>query len=157
LLDAYADGVWLVDLAALNDPALVPHAVALALGIREAPDHPLLATLTETLRARHLLLLLDNCEHLLDGCTSLAPALLQTCAEVRILATSREMLGVRGEAIWRVPSLAIPEIAVSPALEEVRQNEAVRLFVDRARAVAPGFAVTRANAPALAQICRRLD
>jgi non-specific serine/threonine protein kinase len=157
LLDAFADGVWLVDLAPLNDPALVPQAVALALGIREAPDHPLLTTLAEALRARHLLLLLDNCEHLLDACTSLTSALLQTCGEVRILATSREMLGAQGEAIWRVPSLAFPEFEVSPSPEEVRQNEAVRLFVDRARAVAPDFAVTRANAPALAQVCRRLD
>jgi non-specific serine/threonine protein kinase len=157
LLDAYPDGVWLVDLAPLNDPALVPQAVALALGIREAPDQPLLTTLAEALRARHLLLLLDNCEHLLDACASLTTTLLQTCGEVRILATSREMLGVRGEAVWRVPSLAFPEFEISPSLEEVRQNEAVRLFVDRARAVAPGFAVTQENAPALTQVCRRLD
>jgi len=157
LVDRFPDGVWFVDLAPLNDPTLVPHAVALALEIREIPGRPMLATLVETLRSRHLLLLLDNCEHLIDACARLADAVLQTCARVRVLASSREMLGVRGETTTRVPSLTLPDLASGPSVEELRQNEAVRLFVDRARAVVPSFGATRENATALARVCQRLD
>src|SRR4029453_14509332 len=104
----FADGVWLVELAALADPALVPQAVGTAGGVREEPGRPLLATLTDALRHRHLLLLLDNCEHLLDACARLADALLRACPHLTVLATSREGLGIGGEVTWRVPSLALP-------------------------------------------------
>jgi non-specific serine/threonine protein kinase len=157
LRPAYPDGVWLVELAALADPALVPQAVAGAVGVREEPDRPLLATLTDALRAKRLLLVLDNCEHLLEACARLADALLRACPDVRVLATSREPLATPGETVWRVPPLAVPETGDSPPVERLTQSEAVRLFVDRARAAQPGFRATPATAPAVAHICRRVD
>jgi non-specific serine/threonine protein kinase len=157
LMDQFPDGVWFVDLAALNDPALVPQAVARVLDIAEIPGRPMIASLVESLRSRQLLLLLDNCEHLIDACAQLTDALLQGCAQVWILATSREMLGVSGETTRRVPSLGLPEVEAGLELEQLRQNEALRLFVERAGAVASDFALTAQNAAAVVQICRRLD
>jgi non-specific serine/threonine protein kinase len=154
---AYADGVWLVDLAALPDPALVPQAVAGAVGVREEPGRPLLATLTDALRPRHLLLVLDNCEHLLDACARLADALLRACPRLRILATSREALGVPGDVPWRVPSLAVPDALQPLQAPHLWAYAAARLFIDRAQAALPGFAVTDRGAGAVAQVCRRLD
>ena len=156
-LDAYPEGVWLVELAALADPALVPQAVAAAVGVREEPGRPLPATLTEALRPKRLLLVLDNCEHLLDAGARLADALLRTCPQVTILATSREALGIAGEATWRVPSLSLPDAQRPQPPEALTQYAAVRLFVDRAVAVLPTFRVTNQTAPAVAQICARLD
>ena len=101
--------MWLAELAALADPALVPQAVAQAVGVREEPGRPLLATLTDALRARRLLLVLDNCEHLLDACARLVDGVLRACPALRVLATSREALGIAGETAWRVPSLALPD------------------------------------------------
>ena len=147
-LEAYPDGVWLVDLAALADPALVPQAVAAAVGVREEPGRPLLATLADALRPRRLLLLLDNCEHLLDACARLADALLRACPHVTILATSREALGLAGETAWRVPSLAVPGRrghAPRRTSRTLARYEAVRLFLDRAVAVQPGFRLTDAE------------
>jgi predicted ATPase/class 3 adenylate cyclase len=157
LLDAYPDGVWLVELAPLAEPALVPDAVAAALGVREAPGEAIQATLLAFLRTRRLLLLLDNCEHLIDACAHLATALLRTCPEVRILATSRQALGIAGEVGWRVPSLAVPPVEQQTDLAVLAQSEAIRLFVERAGAVQPAFALAAHNAPSAAQICRRLD
>ena len=154
---AYADGVWLVDLAALPDPALVPQAVAGALGVREEPGRPLLATLTDALRPRHILLVLDNCEHLLDACARLADALLRACPTLTVLATSREALGIHGDVPWRVPSLAVPDAQYPPSAPHLSAYAAARLFIDRARAAWPGFAVTDRNAGAVAQVCRQLD
>jgi len=154
---AYPAGVWLVDLAPLADPALVPPAVAAAVGVREEAGRPLVATLTDGLRPKRLLLLLDNCEHLVDACAALAEALLRACPHLRVLATSREPLGSAGETAWRVPPLAVPGAGRPPPLERLTQYEAVRLFVDRARAVQPAFRVTDATAPALARLCHRLD
>src|SRR5262249_3378093 len=108
LLDDYPDGIWFVELAPLADPALVPQAVATTLGLKEEAGKPLIQTLVDRLRAKHLLLLLDNCEHLLAGCASLADTVLRGCGGVRILATSREGLGVAGEQTYRVPSLGLP-------------------------------------------------
>ena len=156
LVDTFPEGVWLVDLAPLNDPALVPHAVATVLGFRELPDRPMVTTLLDGLRSRHILLLLDNCEHLIDACAHLVDAILKTCDSVRILATSREMLGVRGEIAWPVPSLALPDVTVGIFLDEVRQNEAIQLFVDRASTVDPGLRLTPENAAVLVRICQRL-
>jgi predicted ATPase len=153
MADAHPAGVWFVDLAPLTDPALVPQTVLVALGLREAPGQPGTERLAELLRARTLLLVLDNCEHLVDACARLAEALLGACPGLRILATSREPLGLGGELRWRVPPLALPDgDAVDPAA-----HDAVRLFVDRAAAVRPGFALTPETVPAVAAICRRLD
>jgi predicted ATPase/class 3 adenylate cyclase len=162
-LDAYPDGVWLAELAALADPALVPPAVAQAVGVREEPGRPVSDALADALRSKHMLVVLDNCEHLLDACARLADALLHACPRVQVLATSREALGIAGETTWRVPSLALPSLpalvdASHPApVAVVSQFEAVRLFIDRAQVVQPGFHVTDQNAPSVAQLCARLD
>ncbi len=213
LRQAYPDGTWLVELAALADPARVPGAIAAALGVREEPHRPPLATLADSLRQRRLLLLLDNCEHLVAACAGAATALLQACPDLQILATSREQLGMAGETVWQLPPLAVPHpptphscfphpptpspswgegerdgphpptpslsrgegeasFLPSPAagrgaggegsrgegwLDEVAEVEAVRLFVERARASRPDFILTERNAEAVAHICRQLD
>jgi predicted ATPase/transcriptional regulator with XRE-family HTH domain/Tfp pilus assembly protein PilF len=153
----YADGVWLVELASLADPALVPQAMAAALGVREQANRPVHETLGRSLGPKHLLLVLDNCEHVLGACAALAETLLRGCPEVRILTTSRQVLGVAGEAAWRVPSLAVPEATGREPLDRLVEYPAVRLFAERARAVRSGFTITPRNAPAVAEICRKLD
>jgi predicted ATPase/transcriptional regulator with XRE-family HTH domain len=155
--DGYPDGVWLVELAPLTDVALVPQAVASALGVREVPSQPLVATLAATLKSCRLLLVLDNCEHLLDACAHLADALLRACPRIQILATSREALGLTGEVSWRVPSLAVPPMNPLPPAERIGEYAAVQLFVERAHAAQSHFVVTPRNAAHLAQICHRLD
>jgi predicted ATPase/class 3 adenylate cyclase len=162
VLETYRDGAWLVELAPLSDPTLVPQTVATALGVREQAGRPAMQTLQEYLRTRTLLLVLDNCEHLVAACTSLADGLLRACPNLKILATSREALGIAGETTWRVPSLSMPDprqpgFGAAELAAALPQYEAVRLFIDRAVAVSPGFAVTNRNAPAVAQICHRLD
>jgi predicted ATPase/class 3 adenylate cyclase/DNA-binding CsgD family transcriptional regulator len=156
LVDAYPDGVWQVDLAPLSDAALVPQTVASTLGLREVPGQPLLGMLVDRLRGLTLLLLLDNCEHLIDPCARLAEALLRGCPRLRILATSREPLGIAGERIWPVPPMTLPGDEAASA-EGLAESEAVRLFAERAQAVLPTFAVTPQNALAVAALCRRLD
>src|SRR5215210_7492359 len=155
---AYQDGVWLAELAALSEPGLVPQAVARALGTSEQPGHPLLGTLTEALRDKELLLVMDNCEHLIEASASLAETLLSSCPRLRILATSREPLAVGGEAIRQVGPLSLPETTngVAPA-EDLMGCEAVRLFVERARAAVPGFGLTEGNVGAVVRVCQRLD
>ena len=157
LLDSYPDGVWLVELASLSDPELVPHTVARVLGVAEQGGVPIVDTLVSTLRANRLLVVLDNCEHLLDASATIAQTLLSACPHLRFLATSRQALGILGETSYRVPSLSLPDITHLPPLSSLAEYEAVRLFVDRATAVQPRFAVTRDNALAVAQICWRLD
>jgi predicted ATPase/class 3 adenylate cyclase len=157
LLDQYEDGVWLVELAPLSDPALVPQAVAAPFGVKEEPGKPLVRTVTEYLKRKHLLLVLDNCEHLLMACAALAEAILQGCPHVRVLATSREGLNIAGEHTYRVPSLSLPDPRNLPSLEHLAEYEAVKLFVERAALSRPGFRVTQQNAPAVAQVCCRLD
>ncbi len=156
-LEEFPDGVWLAELAALSDPGLVPKAVASALGVPEQPDRALTATLADSLRGKSVLVILDNCEHLVAACAHLTTALLRACPRLRILATSREALGVTGETTWRVPSLSVPDPQRLPPLNRFTDYEAVRLFIDRAMASAPQFAVTSGNAPAVAQVCHRLD
>jgi non-specific serine/threonine protein kinase len=159
-LDAFADGVWLVELAPLADPALVPQAVATVLGVQERPGRPLLVTLAEALRTQQALLVLDNCEHLVGACAALADSLLRACPHLEILATTREALDVAGETVWRVPSLAVPaELppASLNAVETLGQCEAVRLFIERARAATPNFTMLERNAEAVGRVCRRLD
>ena len=155
--DGEGDGVWLVELAPLSDPALVPQAVADVLRIKERAGQPLQRTLMEELKAKRLLLILDNCEHLVSACASLAADLLRACPDVHLLASSREALNVAGEQTYRVPSLSMPDPEQTQSVGSLSQYEAVRLFIERAQAVRPAFIVTDANAPAVAQICRRLD
>jgi predicted ATPase/class 3 adenylate cyclase len=157
VVESYADGVWLAEFAPIADPALVPKTVASTLSVPEQPGRDMTVTLVDALRPKEMLLVLDNCEHLLVACADLAAALLRACPRVRILATSREGLGVPGETLWRVPSLSLPDVRRLPPSEDLVLYEAVRLFVDRAIAVTSGFTVTNENAAAIAQVCHRLD
>ena len=157
LLPDFPDGVWLIELAAMRQPSLVPQAIASALGITERAGAPLVETLSAALRTRRLLLVLDNCEHQVDACAQVAGVLLGACPRLHILATSREPLHIPGEVIWRVSSLSVPDPERLAPPDELGAYEAVRLFVDRAKAVVPSFALTAANAPAVARICYRLD
>jgi predicted ATPase/class 3 adenylate cyclase len=140
----FGDGVWYVDLAPVTHPGIVPIAVARALGLPDQPGRSMMDTLLRFVRDRQLLVVLDNCEHLLDASAELAVALLGAAPGLTLLATSREPIGVAGEVSWRVPSLSLA-------------HEAIELFVDRARRARPDFAVEAENAPALGEICRRLD
>ncbi len=153
---AFADGVVWVDLAPLADAAQVPATIAAALGITPAPDKPLISELIRNLRPRQTLLLLDNCEHLLAETFALVAELLTHAPALQLLATSRAPLRLRGEQILRVEPLALPPVAGS-SLEAFGQNSSVRLFVERARAVRSAFRLTDANAPQVAEVCRRLD
>ncbi len=157
LAESFKDGVWLVELAPLSDPALVPQTVASALHVREQPGRPLLATLSDYLAHKDLMLVLDNCEHLVAACAPMVEALLRACPSLRIMATSREPLGVAGETTWRVPSLPLPDLLRLPPLENLTQYEAVRLFIERAVAAKPDFSVTNRNAPSVVRTCHRLD
>lgn len=157
LIDDFDHGVWLVELAPISDPALIPQAVAAALGVQEQPPRPLLDTLLEFLKTKHLLLILDNCEHLIEACAQFAMTLLTQCPDIRILASSREGLGITGETLYPVPTLSVPEKNETPTPGSLEQYEAVRLFIDRARAMQKDFIVTNVNARAVAQICYRLD
>ncbi len=158
VVEGYPDGVWLVEFAPVADPILVPKTVASALNVPEQPGRDITETLVDTLRSKVLLLVLDNCEHLLGACRDLAVTLLRLCPHTRILATSREGLGVPGETLWRVPSLSVPEdVRHLPPPEELVLYDAVRLFADRAVATTPGFTLTRKNAAAVTQVCQRLD
>ncbi len=157
MVEDFGDGAWLVGLASLADPSLVAKAVASTLGVYEQPGRPLTATLADYLRAKSLLLLLDNCEHLLAATAQLADTLLRSCANVRILATSRERLGIAGELTYRVPSLSLPDPTRLPSLEHLLQYETVRLFAARAAFSESGFEVTRSNAAAVTEVCNRLD
>jgi predicted ATPase/DNA-binding XRE family transcriptional regulator len=156
LVDGFRDGAWLVELAPLADPALLLQTVAHALGRRETAGQPILDAVTSYLASKELLLVLDNCEHLVGAAAQLVSAVLRCCPGVRGLATSREPLGLAGEVVWPVPPLPLPAAdAATP--EAVGAADAARLFVERAQAVQPGFALTGATAHAVAQICRRLD
>jgi predicted ATPase/DNA-binding CsgD family transcriptional regulator len=170
----YADGVWMVELAYVEQPALAASATARALGVREASRTPIEALMQE-LRDRELLLVLDNCEHVLDACAALTEALLTSCPGVRVLATSRQALGLTGEIAWRVPSLSVPAPPASAsrtgrdtrslaarrsdatALRTLLASEAGRLFVERARAARASFELTEADTAAVEEICQRVD
>ena len=154
---AQPDGIWFVEFAALTDSALVLQAVAAALGVREEPQRPLLDTLIGAMHARALLLVLDNCEHVVRAVADLADALLRGCPHLHILTTSREALRVPGEVTWRVPSLSLPDDATAPDVALLGTSEAVQLFVDRVRLRQPSFALTDENAATVAAICRQLD
>jgi predicted ATPase len=157
LIEAYPDGVWLVQLAPLSEEVLVPKAVAEALGVIERPGESLTDTLAEVLGSRQLLLVVDNCEHLIEAIARLVDALLDSCPRLRILATSREALGLEGEARWLVPPLSVPEVGRTMSSEELGAYESVRLFVERARRHDPSFSSSPKNAPTVAKICRMLE
>jgi predicted ATPase/DNA-binding SARP family transcriptional activator/DNA-binding CsgD family transcriptional regulator len=157
LVGAYPDGVWSTELAGISDGELVPQAVAEVLRVQEQPAQPLTETLVESLHNKSMLLVLDNCEHLIDAAARLVDALLDGCPRVRILATSREALAVAGETLWPVPALSVPSSQRMPTVAELEGYEAVRLFVERASDRRAGFALGPANAEAVAEACRRLE
>ena len=155
LLDEFPDGAWFVDLAPVADPDLVPTAVLSALGLDESPNRPATEVLTDHVGSARALILLDNCEHLVQACADLADRLLETCPNLTVLATSREGLGLVGSVRWRVPPLALPDGDAD--CEHTQECDAVRLFVTRARSHRADFRLTEANAEAVRRICRRLD
>jgi predicted ATPase/DNA-binding SARP family transcriptional activator/DNA-binding CsgD family transcriptional regulator len=157
LVGAYPDGVWFVELAPFSEGALVAQAVAAALGVQEQPERSLTDTLAEFLRAKRALLVVDNCEHLVDAVAILADTLLNSSLHLRVLATSRESLNVEGELNWLVPSLSAPSLGPSQTVEELAGYESVRLFVERACHRSPAFSLTPENAHSVARICERLD
>ena len=156
-LESFPDGAWLVELAALSDPTLLTQTVAATLGVQEQQGRTTLETLTDFLREKTLLLILDNCEHLVEACAQLADDALHAAPGLKILATSRESLGIAGETAFRVPSLPLPDPAEAEELDRIAANDCVRLFVDRASAANPRFHLTERNAGAASQICVRLD
>ncbi len=157
LLESLKDGVWWVDLAPLFNETMVPHTVAKALGVRERPNQPVVETLKDHLRSMQLLLLLDNCEHLVRGCAQLAQVLLTTCPKLQLLATSREALGIDGETVWYLPTLSVPDLNHRPPLSDLIHYDAIRLFTERAAAIKPDFKLTKQNAPSVIQVCAQLD
>jgi predicted ATPase/class 3 adenylate cyclase len=169
MLDRFADGVWLAELAPISDPELVPAQIARSLGLSEEPGRKPIDTLLDFLSAKALLLLIDNCEHLIEAAAQLADQILRNSPSIAILATSREALGLEGEVAFQVPSLGLPVMAPAVGAEapeaadgevwlnEIAASEAVRLFTDRAKALSPSFSLTPANVRAVLDICRRLD
>jgi predicted ATPase/DNA-binding SARP family transcriptional activator len=153
----FAHGAWLVELAAIGDPELVVQQAATVLGLELRSTRDPLDVLAEQIGDRRLLLVLDNCEHVIGACARLVDALLRACPAVEVLATSREALRVPGEVVWRVPSLALPDAGGALSIEALGRYEAVRLFCERAAAVAPAFTLEADNAEAVAAICLRLD
>lgn len=157
LMNAFPDGVWLVELAELRDSTLLADTVAATFDLQGAPGQPAMEVVRTFLEMRRLLLILDNCEHLVEGCAQLSDQLLLSCPQLQILATSRQSLGRGGEVIWSVSHLPIPDPRTASTLEQFLQNPAARLFSDRARSVLPRFEITAETAAYIATICRCLD
>lgn len=157
VLDEFEHGVWLVELASLSTPQLLTQEVIVTLGLREESKQSKLATLSKFLQNKNLLLVLDNCEHLVIACAELAEQLLQICARLHILVTSREALGIGGETVWQVFPLSLPDLRRPPTLERLSESEAGQLFIERAQAVQPDFRVTTTTAEAIAKVCHQLD
>ncbi|HLO33260.1 MAG TPA: BTAD domain-containing putative transcriptional regulator [Anaerolineales bacterium] len=157
LVSKFKDGVWWINLVALKDASLVPQSVAKVVNIGEVPNQPLIETLARNLQSRQILLVLDNCEHLISACAQLADYLLGTCKNLRILATSREALDILGETAWAVPSLALPKAKESLSVKSLNQFESIHLFKDRAMLAQPRFELTDQNAKLVVQICQRLS
>jgi predicted ATPase/DNA-binding XRE family transcriptional regulator len=155
VLESYAAGVWLVELAPILDPVLIPRTTAIAIGLRDEPQRPVIDMLSDYLREKQMLLILDNCEHLLASSAQLADTLLKRCPELKILATSREALGILGEAVYAVPSLQLPDI--TDLIEKFRDYESIRLFEGRAQLARIDFSLTIENAPSIAKICSQVD
>ena len=155
LLDDYPHGAWLVELAPITDPALVTRTVCTALDVTPQGNMPALNVLTEYLKSKKILLVVDNCEHLIDACAELCDSLLHACPHLRMIASSREALDIDGENAYRVPSLSLTN--PNSRLENIQQSEAVQLFIERANTILPGYTLTEANASNIAEICQRLD
>ena len=153
----FPDGVWFVELAALDDHALLTQTIASTLGIRDRTTRWPVSALAGYLSDKHMLLVLDNCEHLRDACAVLADTALRAAPELRVLATSRQALGLTGEHIFQVPTLSVPDADRHPQAAALHRYEAVTLFLDRAGAVKPDFTLTDANAETVARVCQRLD
>ncbi|HLA06673.1 MAG TPA: adenylate/guanylate cyclase domain-containing protein, partial [Anaerolineales bacterium] len=154
-LERFTNGVWFVELAALTDPLLIISAVMSAIGLHEKDND--IKTLTSYIGNQSLLLILDNCEHLIEDCARLVESLIQLCPRLHVLASSREAFGIAGEQPYRVPSLPFPDPKHMPALDEIAKCESVQLFVERVKAYFPSFTLTEKNAASVAQICYRLD
>jgi predicted ATPase/DNA-binding XRE family transcriptional regulator len=157
LLKDYPNGVWFIPLDSLSDPALVPQTVAAIFGIREGMEQPILETLINVLREKTTLLIIDNCEHLLDACAHLIKILLTNCSLLKILATSRETLGIVGGVSYATPSLSIPERTDANFLNQLTNYEAIQLFVERAALIMPSFRLSDHQTPSVVDICRTLD
>ena len=156
-LNQFSDGVWLAELAPVTDPTLIPQTLFSIFNLRESSHRSAQEILIEHLRSKTLLLILDNCEHLIETCAQISEDLLHACPKLKILASSREALGIAGEAAYRVPSLNTPDPEHLPSLNELEKADSIRLFIERAATAKPGFALTEDNASSLAQICYRLD
>lgn len=157
LIDDFTNGVWLIELASILDPFLLTHAIAEAVEVKEQPGQSLEEILIDFLRNKEILLIMDNCEHLIDACAKLAEKLLKNSPKLKIITTSREALRCDGETTYKVLSLKHPSPEEKVTIIQLSQYEAVRLFIERALTVNPNFRVTNQNAPALAQICFQLD
>lgn len=157
LKGTFPDGVWLIELASVADPNLLLQAVATVFGLREQPASPLLETIVNALAHRNLLLVLDNCEHLVEVCATFAANVMRACPNVLLLVTSRERLGIAGEHTYRVPSLTLPDLQIPLTVANLESVESVRLFVERARMSTPDFSIDSRNAPIVSSLCHRLD
>ena len=157
LRDRFEDGVWWVDLSSLNDPAFVPQAAAVALGVRDQPGELLTAVLARYVSTREMLLAVDNCEHLLAASAALLQTLMRTGPRLRVLATSREPLNTDGERVYLVPALSVPVSASVLTASQALEYDAIRLFDERARAVLPSFVLSEGNCGTVVEICRHLD
>src|SRR6185436_924751 len=156
-LHQFSNGVWLAELAPVTDPTLVPQTLLAIFNLREDSHRSPLEVLIDYLRAKTLLLIIDNCEHLIEACAQISEDLLHACPKLKILASSREALGIAGEVPYRVPSLNTPDPENLPSLDQLEKVDSIRLFVERAASAKPGFTLTKDNASFLAQICSRLD
>ena len=157
ILESFADGVWLVDLAPQSDPALVPQTVASVLGVQEEQDRPVLSTLADHLRAKKALLIVDSCEHLIEACAQFAEFLLVSCPSLYMLATSREAFRIPGEVTLQLHPLSLPDCELDQPIEQFEKFEAVELFIERVKTAVPGFSLTLQNLPAVVKVCCQLD
>jgi predicted ATPase len=157
LVEEYKDGVWFTDLAPVEDPGIVVNTIAEVLNIREVPDKVIIDIIIDNIKKKSLLLLLDNCEHLIGACAETADRLLQSVEGICILATSREALNITGEVVWRIPPLSFPEAGKIKNEVEVQQYDAIKLFADRAGLSKPGFAINDQNVLSVVGICQRID
>jgi predicted ATPase/DNA-binding SARP family transcriptional activator len=155
--DHYADGVWFVDLSGIADAEFVPHAIASALNVKEEKTRGYMESLVDDLRTKHMLIVVDNCEHLLDACACLLQQLLRHCPRLSILATSREPLGIEGESVWRLNPMSTPPPQGKLTVEQLLAYESLQLFLQRVRLTQPNWQLTEANAGLVAQLCRRLE
>jgi predicted ATPase/class 3 adenylate cyclase len=156
-LDQFSGGIWFVELAPVTNPALVPQTLLSIFNLREDGHRTALEVLINSLRPKTLLLILDNCEHLIEACAQISEDLLHSCPKLKILASSREALGIAGEVPYRVPSLVIPDPDHLPPLEKLSDVDSIRLFMERAMTAKSDFKLTKDNASFVAQICSRLD